>query len=476
MNTGDGIVYVADQDSTVTKMNLSGTGKLVVNEIRFGQHGDATMNMSGNSVMEAKTFCMGYSYDDTHSVNTSITLKENATLKAEKFYMAYGQGSKTNAVNATLTLLGDSKMEVSGDFIPFRGFHANGHTGKACATLVMDDNASLTTGNFWGGSNNANNYAAPADGNEYAAYYTFSGNSKLSVAEWWVAMSAKSYVLIEENAEITSRNGNSGLAWSAGANGSLLEMTGGKLTVPNFYISNGSNHAATMNQSGGLVNFGTLKMTSPNADLNISDDAVMKVDTTADNGGEIAVSGGDLQIKTLNNNAGGRIQVSGGDLYATTINNVGTMKVTDAGRVQVGTIGATTGETLTISGANAISMNGDFVLDIFSLTDFDKLNVAEGSTLDFGTEAGLVLSIAKEAGFSNTEGYVIDNWITSFDDLNVLQSLNLSVEGANDFVAFMNANGGIVFGNANAVPEPASIILLLLGVFGLVAVRKSTRK
>ncbi len=449
MNTGSGTLYVSDSDNTATTVNLSGTGKLVTNEVRFGQHGNAKMNLSGNSVMEANSFYMAYSYDNTKSITAELTLTDNAV------------------------------MSVSGSFIPFKGFQDYAHGGKGCVRITMDGNASLTTGNFWSGSNDANNYAAPADGNEYAAYYTFSGNSKLSTAEWWVAMSAKSYVLIEENAEVTSHSGNSGLVWRECANDSLLEMTGGKLTAPNFYISNGSNYTATMDQSGGLATFGALYMTSPNADLKIRDNAVMKVNDTATNGGEIAVTGGDLQVKTLTNNASGSVQVSGGDLYATTIDNAGTMNVTGDGRIQVGTIGATAGETLTLSGANAISMNGDFVLDVFSTTDFDKLAVAEGATINFGDDAGIVLNLAQNAGFNSSEVYLIENWIDGFNDSgdwDILGSLDFSVEGIDGFVAFLNDNGGIVFGNSNAVPEPTSVILLLLGVFGMVAVRKSTKK
>lgn len=374
-------------------VELSGTGKLVVTDAKLGKSGVSNVMMSGSSVIEATNFILG----DTSTANVTTV--------------------------STLSMTDNASLKVTGEFVPFKNF-TSGHSGRV--EITLDGNASIySNGNFWGGTNAAKNVVSES-GYDYAAYYTFGGNSSFSSNEWWVAMSAKTYVLIKDNATVTSRGGNSGIAWGTTANGSVVEMTGGTLKAPAFIIGNEEACNGTLN-----------------------------------------ISGGAAELKALTVSKVSSLNLSGtGDLYSTSIMNNGTFNVAQGGRLQVGTIGAATGQTLTLAGSAAYNMDGNIVLDVFSLTDFDKVAYTGTSDVVLGDDAGIILNLANATGINDTDAFEIDDWATGFDVAD-LQSLAVSVEGIAAFTGYINAEGNIVFGSVNALPEPNSLLLLLLGVLGL---------
>lgn len=182
----------------------------------------------------------------SQTLNNTIISVTNSTITSQNLYLASASGSSTK-----LTLGGTTTWGVTGNFI---GLYSN--TGTGWVDFTLTDSAKMTTtGNFWGG-NAASTTAQPLAGNAYAQSYTFSGNSVLeSGGEFWIGMSAKTYVKIEKNASVTQKAGNQcGIGWAGGAAGSLLEMTGGNLTVTVTVASGGfcigRSGSGTMNHSG----------------------------------------------------------------------------------------------------------------------------------------------------------------------------------------------------------------------------------
>lgn len=445
-NATSDILYLADSDATSVNLNLSGTGKLVAKQVNVAQHGTSFITMSGNSAMETKDFFMSYNYDKSDNAVSSLTMTDDASLK------------------------------VTGAFIPFNGYNAEGktHTGKGRVEVKMDGNSSIyVTGNLWTGANSGN-AATPMDGEDYTAYYTFGGNSTLSCNEFWVAMSAKSHILIQDSASVTSRGGNSGIAWSENSNDSLLEMTGGTLKAPTFYVGNSDSSYGTLNISGGTAEFSNLYMQKL-SDIITSGTGVLKTKNFTQKG-TVTLDGGTIQAESLTNEASGTVQNNRGDLYATAINNAGTFNVAPNGRIQVGTIGAASGETLTLTGTADYNMGGSFVLDVFSTSNYDKIAYNGSGDLLFGEGAGVVLNLSKAVGINSSDTFEIDGWISGFDDLNLLEGLNVAVEGISNMTGYIDGNGNIIFGSRDVLPEPASVTLLLAGVFGLMFFRFQTQR
>ncbi len=409
-----GTLYITDNDASRATINLSGTGKITSKQVNLAQHGTADVNMSGDSTWNSGNFYMSYNYDKSDNAVSNMTLTDNATLN------------------------------VSGNFVPFMGYQEHGHGGKGCATLTMDGNSKLIiSGNFWSGPPITSNQPELMAGKDFTAYYTFAGNSLVSSTDWWASVSTKSYVQIKDNATITSKQ-NAGIGWSSAGTGSVIEMTGGTINANKFFITEVNNdNIATMNQSGGTANIANLMLNAKGGTLNLSDVAAMNVTGTVTNNGTI--------------------NVNGGDFYAVNIANNNVFNVAQGGSLQVGAKESTTGQTLTIQGGSqALEMNGDIVLDLFSINDYDKVSASE-SLLNFGDDAQITLNIMANSGINNSETYILDDWMNGFGNLDILQGLSVSVTGMDNFVGSILANGNILFGNVNAIPEPTTWTLLLVG-------------
>ena len=244
----NGTIYGSDQNGRVGNVNMSGDAYLKATTMAWGQHGINNINMTDNSVMEANTFHLAYHNDASDTSETHLVMS------------------------------GNSKVIANGGVTPFYG--VNSTDAHAWATVVMKDNSVFTVaGNFWGGKDNATNVTLPLDGKQYPLEMTFSDNSTFAVQnEFWGAMSAKANVLIEGNARVSAGTGTSGLGLSAGAEGSLLTMTGGTLTINNWNI-----HGSTTNVGGNALfkANGNLVMDKTDSYLTLSDDAVIRVSGTS---------------------------------------------------------------------------------------------------------------------------------------------------------------------------------------------------
>ena len=239
----NGTIYGSDQNERVGNVNMSGDAYLKATTMAWGQHGINNINMTDNSVMEANTFHLAYHCDAPDTSETHLVMS------------------------------GNSKVIATGGVTPFYG--VNSTDAHAYATVVMKDNSVFTVaGNFWGGKNNTNG-VLPIDGKDYPLEMTFQHNSTFDVQnEWWVAMSAKANILIEDNARVFAGTGNSGLGWDATGEGSLTTMTGGFLQVNTWNIQ-----GSTMNMSGNafMKLNANLNMSKTDSYLTVADDAAIKV-------------------------------------------------------------------------------------------------------------------------------------------------------------------------------------------------------
>lgn len=402
--------------SSIT-MDLSG-GEFITKEFRVATRGNAEMNLSGT-----------------------------ANLKTTgAFYPAYNSASSETA-SATLNMSGDSKLNVNDAFIPFRGNDVSNYSGPGYFNMTLDGNADVyVSGNYWGGSNDEGNYATVPEGKDYALEMVYKGNSKFSCNEWWAAMSAKTHILIADNASVISRGGNSGLAWGIGADNSVLEMTGGTLQAPTFKNGNGDGHPATVLQSGGTSTF--------NAYENYA------LSTTELSGTA------KMQVQSLKNT--GTFTLAGGDLYATAIDTSKTLTVTPSGSLQVGTINPTQAETLTITGSDKLELNGQLVLDVFSQNEIDQINFASGTPI-YGSSATLALNLVHPDDFDPFQITTLQ-----ISDLGT-DALNVRILGRDDLAAWMIGSDAVAFASSSAIPEPATWALLLLG-FGLLLKAVPSRK
>ena len=247
----NGTIYGSDQNERIGNVNMSGDAYLKATNMNWGQHGINNINMTDYSVMEANSFHLAYHYDATDTSETHLVMS------------------------------GNSKVIANGGVTPFS--NVNSTDAHAYATVVMKDDSTFTVAdNFWGGKNNETNITLPLEGKDYALEMTFSDNSSFAAAnEFWVAMSAKANVLIEDNAHVYSGGGNSGIGWAAGAEGSLVTMTGGTLTVNAW-----NNFGSTMNVGGNALfktNSG-ITMDRSASYMTLSDDAVIRVAGTTNIG------------------------------------------------------------------------------------------------------------------------------------------------------------------------------------------------
>ncbi|MBR5160079.1 MAG: hypothetical protein IKW80_00510, partial [Thermoguttaceae bacterium] len=182
-----------------------------------------------------------------------------------------------------ITFGGSSQTTIEGPFIPL----GNLNSGLASFTFEVTDNASVTaSGNFWGGTNAASTFS-PTHGNFYPLTQYYTGNSTFSVGEWWTAMSARSYILIADNASVEARSGNSGIGWNGTSHRSVLEMTdSGKLSMVNVEIRGGT---MNMYDSSTASTSGTWKVYENACRIYLFDEAKMTAngDTSIYNAGVV---------------------------------------------------------------------------------------------------------------------------------------------------------------------------------------------
>ncbi len=251
-------------------------------------------------------------------------------------------------------------MLRAANFYSFKGNNDNNHSGAGYASFSMTDNAkAYITGNAWGGSNDADNVPGLVSGKDYNLEMNFGGDSYFSASEFWMAMAGKVHITISDNANVVARSGSSGLGWCEKTDGSLLEITGGNLSVSAdaFFIGHSSTNAdtgrANVIQTGGNATYSNISIRHSDSgyDFSGADSVLTAGNVTAVAGSYINIADGTVNLGAMTN--AGSATLNSGTInlqpYGAIISTDGTFTVNG------GAINAQASETLSYA-------NGDQML------------------------------------------------------------------------------------------------------------------
>ncbi|MBQ6616249.1 MAG: PEP-CTERM sorting domain-containing protein [Thermoguttaceae bacterium] len=243
-----------------------------------------------------------------------------------------------------LTFNGNNSTSMSGRFVPLANLASN---KAGSVTFRLADTANVyVSGNFWGGTNdNARTY------NDYNLFQYYGGNSTFSSNEWWSGMTAKTKIIISDNAVVTARGGSySGLGWDDSSFGSVIDMTdNAALSVSSNNLDFRGDGTKLNMYDNSTVTSKILNITSGQAQVNLFDKA--------------KISATDINISSS-----GALTLSGDS----TLNASNTITVSNTGNI-------------ILNGNSAISANNMFKLDnqsVLTANDNAKLTVTKDAALD----------------------------------------------------------------------------------------------
>ena len=405
---GDDAASNQNNPEAYTSKYINNAGTTTINgnaEIAQKKNTLGIFEVNGGSVV-TKDFFLGY------EGNAELTISNDASLKVDgsTFHLAYNLANGDN-VTANVTMSGNSRLDAA-QFRVFQGNNDKDHKGAGYATFTMTDNAYVyVSGNMWGGSNDDNSahVVGLLGDNAYNLEMTFSDNSYFSSAEFWVAMTAKSHVVIEDNATVYARGGYSGIGWAANAAGSLVEIKGGTFKVDSTWFAIGCRNETTTTgvcnvvQTGGEATYKMLLLGNNASAYDLSgDDSILTTNSVKSlAGSSLKIKGGTANLGTVTN--GGTLDVSGGTANAGTITNSGTVAVSggtlnvdgisiaDNGVVNIsgGTVIPGAGG-ITAAGAHTVNLSGGvFTTNDVNWTATDiTATLADNSEIEFAPQAG----------------------------------------------------------------------------------------
>lgn len=131
--------------------------------------------------------------------------------------------------------------------------------------------------------------------------------------------------------------------------------------------------------------------------------------------------------------------------------------VSDGATLAVGTDAAAAGTTLNITGTGALDLSGTLALDVFSANNYDILDLTGLTTADLN---GATIELDLAADLDKSSVMEVD-WFKGFTPDWSQMELQLNGSG---FLVQILANGNLLLGSTDALPEPAAWMLLLLSL------------
>lgn len=445
--------------------------------------GSAGLHVSNANLLLTGTAELDLIADATNHVNayignTSVTLNDSAKIKMtntaystvrdnQYFYLSGEDGS----TSGSLTLNDSATMEFDGSFLI-----AGSTDAQNPSVITLNDNSRITVTK----GNSPTGYLQL--GGKYGAYaghakLVLNGNSQLqsSGTGVQVAPMAGSTVEVEVNDNALWTLGASS---RVGDNGTLtLNLNGGKVQSSGFYFADSVNGKAYVNVQGGTLEVGGLTLATRGAvEMTISDGLVTS--TTIQVGHPMGGSGQNVKVTQT----GGALTTNDLILYQPKVAQI---------------------PTYTISGGTATIANDMYGFDINYLggeLNVKNLYIAKDIIAQAGStvsqkyvENTLNIQLSDEydpsqftvenlfgegtLNISTTDGYDFDpnaqttlftliNPSDSLDGIRLTNSLGLPTDG---WMLLYDGSSVILTtpGSFSSIPEPASWVLLALGLLGM---------
>ncbi len=480
------ITYQNSETETKIDRNITHTSLAVSNgkTLTLKNEGDGKVNISTRWL----TSNVDKSTVDLSGSNIHLTLagKANETLKgtikiASGSSLAFtGEKDQSTHINMSISGAGTLKIADATSMIRMNRDNPNfsGDISITAGRLYVNTGKELGTGTIYLGSTEAGKYASLQNNNTnielvndivltgtaYLRPYSYSKTAKFRgdfTGTGNLIYGFNGFTLESDNATVNLYGNNTYTGYTS------VEQGGNNAYRFNVYGENGFG-------TGALEVKNNTQITFQNAE---SGDAVNRKMTNS------AINVATGKTLTLQNGGAGETTISG------TLTNAGTTKiengnfslansVTNNGKITLGkdaTLGvgaydSTTGYDLNVTGTGNIQLNGDLMISAFSPTDYDTITFTNTQNVTLGNDFTLVLALPNDSSEFNHRMNTLDVF-SGLNDLTLFQDADLYFSQSG-WYGYINGNGQVVFGDSNALPEPATWALLALATLGIGYLRK----
>ena len=444
--------------------------------------GSAGLHVSNENLLLTGTAELDLTADAENHVNayignTALTLSDSAkikmtnsaysTVKDNQYFYLSGEDGSTSG---SLTLNDSASMEFDGSFLI-----AGSTDAQNPSVITLNDNSKITVSK----ANAPTGYLQL--GGKYGTYVghaklVLNGNSQLQSSSTGVQVApmAGSTVEVEVNDNALWTVGNSS---RMGDNGTLtLNLNGGKVQSGGFYFADATNGKAYVNVQGGTLEVGGLTLATRGAvEMTISDGLVTSTTIQAAH-----LQGGTNQ-KVNVTQTGGTLSTNNLILYQPKVTQLptytisgGTATITnDLYGIDVNYLGGELNVKNLYLAKDILAQAGSFTSEKYVE---NTLNIQLSDTYDptkftvenlFG-EGTLNISAADGYDFdpnTQTRLFMLTNPSEYLDGIRLTNSLGLPTE---DWLLRYDGSSVILttLTALNSVPEPASWVLLVLGILG----------
>ncbi len=448
---------IVEKDKTLTLTN-SGGGKVFLPTVLTG---DGTLVISGTN------FAQSFSSDAT--VGGNIQIKDGGSFTISQ---AYG---KTLNPKHNISGSGTLILSGNGNMMRFQGQDNTSFNGDVIidsGRVYLSNGKELGVGTIYLGGkgvcaslqNNSSDIDVPND-------------IVLVDGTTGYLRPYRSTTVSRFRGDITGSGnlvyGNNGYTWEP--DNSVVALYGNNAYSGSTTVAHGGNGVFNFEVYGEngfgtgdflVKNNASITFKTP-ADSGVKDRNVQNSSITVDAGKTLTLANESeygVAVVGAVSNAGTLKLTKGLIAFADSITSSGTFTVEDGAALGVGTFDSATGFNLNVNGA--LTLNGDLVLNIFSDSDYDVLNVS--GNLATGSETEIFLEISADP--DTFDVVPLKSLVPGISDAFSID--NVFLTGDSDGFMLTQLSDGIYVGSSASLPEPASWIIFCLGSLGLFRLRR----